>query len=614
MQLCGRFCALALLVLAVIAVYWQVLRYPFISIDDGIYVYNNTFVRSGLSLDNIRWAFSLDSSRTTGLYYQPLVWLSFMAESQLFGTGARVYHGVNVFFHVLNTLLLFFLFWKMTRAFWRSLLVAALFALHPVNVESVAWVAEQKNVLNTFFWLLTLLGYWFYAKRPGVGRYALVLALLCLALLSKPMVVTLPLVLLLLDCWPLGRLRFEPGRAWAWPDTKRALLLVLEKAPFFLIIGVYIFKFYFSLQIHDQIVSWDVRPLALRLEHAAVSYVVYLAQAVLPQNLAIFHPYPVSVPLWKAAAALAVLAGVTYAVLARLKTAPYLAAGWFWFVVTLVPVSGIIQGGQWPAYAWRWAYVPYIGLFAALSWGSQALMEKMRLRSAFLTSVLVVVAVFFGVMTWIQAGYWKNSFTLYGYALSVTSNNDLIHTSLGNEYERYGQADKAFREYQEAVRINPRNAVMRCNLGRLLAQKGMLAEAMGHFTEALRMQPDNATIYFNMGVAYSQAGEWRNAAACYRDAARLDPNRAQTYNNLGNAHAALKEYREAIAAYAVAIKLVPGYASAYGNLGNVYLSLGKYEEAVRCYTEALRLNPDFAFARINMHKAMAEMDKAKKNQ
>lgn len=608
----GFILALALLVLATLAVYGQAVHYPFISFDDGIYVYNNIHVLSGLSLENIRWAFSLDSSRTTGLYYQPLAWVSLMADSFFFGADPGIYHTVNLCLHVLNTVLLFSLLWKMTGAIWRSLLVAALFALHPVNVETVAWVAERKNLLNTFFWLLTLFGYWFYAKKPGAVRYVLVLLLLSLALLSKPMIVTLPLVLLLLDFWPLDRIRLEPGRPWVWADTKRAMLLVLEKAPFCLLIAVYIFQFYFSLQIHDQIVASGVRPMTLRLEHAVVSYVVYLAKMILPQNLAVFHPYPLSVPAWQAFGALVLVAGATLAVFSKMKTAPYLVFGWLWFLVTFLPVLGIIQGGQWPAFAWRWAYVPGIGLFIALSWGIHALMEKMKLSRAFVVSTAMVVLVFFGTMTWIQTGYWKDGFTLYRYTLSVTQDNDLIHTSLGNEYERHNQLDKAFAEYQEAVRINPRNVVMRCNLGRMLAHKGLYGQSMTQFSAALQMQPHNATIYFNMGMAFSRFGEWKSAIDSYRKAAQFDPNRALIYNNLGNAHAALNEFPEAIAAYTRAITLQPDFASAYSNLGNAFMSQGKFSEAARCYTQALKIKPDFAFARINLHKAMAEMDKAGK--
>ncbi|MBW2440644.1 MAG: hypothetical protein JRH12_09235, partial [Deltaproteobacteria bacterium] len=387
------------LVLVTFAVFCRVYGYDFVNFDDDVYVTENPRVRSGLTPDNIAWAF-----RAENVYWHPLTWISHMVDVQIWGLDPGPQHLTNLIFHMLNALLLFLALNRMTGALWRSVFVAALFALHPINVESVAWVAERKNVLSTFFMMLTLLAYGFYAAKPGLVRYLMLVALFVLGLLAKPMLVTLPFVLLLLDYWPLGRFSVRDATV---KRSDRVLSLILEKVPLFLLSGLSVIASSVSVQA---IKSLEAVPMTMRLGNALVSYMKYMGKMFWPFNLAVFYPYPQSISAGQLLGSIIILVMVSGFAIFLLKQHAYFAVGWFWYLGTLVPVCGLVQAGLWPAMADRWAYVPLIGLYIAIVWGIAELVEKHpSCRKPISVTAILVIGILCAT-TWLQLGYWKNSF------------------------------------------------------------------------------------------------------------------------------------------------------------------------------------------------------------
>jgi len=349
--------------LVTLSVYWQVVDHEFIIYDDPSYVTENHHVQAGLTLKSLAWSFSFTEKEDT--YWHPLTWISHMLDCQFYGLNPGMHHLNNLILHIASSLLLFLAFKRMTGEVWKSAFIAALFALHPLNVDSVAWIAERKNVLSTFFWMLTMLSYAYYSERPGPWIYLLTLLFFALGLLAKPMLVTLPFVLLLLDYWPLGRLRL--------PTIPSGFRLFMEKAPF-IVLAVFIAYLSFSSSEDLGImISLETKPMDLRIANALVSYVSYMEKMVWPQSMAVHYPYPRMIPIWKSICAGLFLGLVSLSVILAIKRKPYLSVGWLWFLGTLVPVIGLVQNGLWPAMADRWAYVPLIGLFIMIAWGAPEL-------------------------------------------------------------------------------------------------------------------------------------------------------------------------------------------------------------------------------------------------
>ena len=451
--------------LLTLALYWRVQGHGFLHYDDYQYVVDNPHVRHGLTRQGVLWA--LTSGYASN--WHPLTWLSHMLDCELYGLNPQGHHLNNLLLHIANALLLFRLLLRMTGALWRSAFVAALFALHPLHVESVAWVAERKDVLSTLFWMLTLGAYLRYRERPTGTRYLATLFLFALGLAAKPMLVTLPFVLLLLDCWPLGRM----------PSPRSLLPLVREKAPFF-VLAALSSVITFWVQSHWGAVVLSI-PLKERLANALVSYVGYGAKMLWPVNLACFYPHPLDgLPLWQAAGALLLLAGVTVAVVRAGRRLPYLAVGWLWYLGTLVPVIGLVQVGA-QAMADRYTYVPLIGLFVMLSWGAGSLAAKgplPKIATAALSAALLAALL---PLTWSQISHWKDSETLFAHALEVTDRNLLAHNNLGNALARQGRLEEAEFHLVEALRLRPDYAAAQNNLGILRLRQGRFEEAAGHF-------------------------------------------------------------------------------------------------------------------------------------
>ena len=429
---------------AALAVYWNVGKFEFINFDDNLYVWDNPFVQKGFTIEGLKWAFSISKTTETWSYWHPLATISHMLDCQLFGLDAGKHHFINLFIHLINAILLYLVFYRMTGAFWRSVFVAILFAVHPLNVDSVAWIAERKNLLSTTFWMFTMLAYVYYSRRPSAARYFLVFTALSAGLMAKPMLVTLPFALLLMDFWPLRRLNlpFPSNDLKEIQSTFQSTSLVrltFEKLPLLIISLISIMVSMGSLATQNAIIPHDAAPLTLRLQNALVSYVKYIGKILWPRDMAIYYPFPEAIPAWQMISAFILILTLTMVIFLLIKNAPYLAMGWFWFLGTLVPVIGIIQGGLWPEMADRWTYVPAIGIFIMMSWGGVAIIRRFRVPSAIGMIPAVLVLAFLMFIARGQAAVWQNSITLFSHALTAARENELAHYKPGQSPCRQGR-------------------------------------------------------------------------------------------------------------------------------------------------------------------------------
>jgi tetratricopeptide (TPR) repeat protein len=512
----------------VLALYWQVQYYDFVDYDDNIYILENAHVQLGLSRQSFIWAFT---TTHTAANWHPLTWLSFLFDYELYRFNPAGYHWTNIFFHAANTLLLFFIFLRTTGEIWKSAFVSVLFAIHPINVESVAWIAERKNVVSTFFGLLTILAYVFYVEVPGIKRYALVLLSFAMSLMAKPMLVTLPFILLLLDYWPLRRIPVvmkDRRNGILWPEF---FPLMREKLPMLFLSGVSAIITVYAAQRGDAIKGLDAFPFIARLTNAIVSYVAYLEKMIWPQNLAAFYPHEGVVSFWKIVAACIVIGGVTALVLYTFPRYRYLFVGWFWYVGTLFPVIGLIQVGY-HSMADRYAYIPLIGIFIIISWGFPEILSRLPIKKTRLILPAGMIVSFFALLTWQQMQHWRNSETLFQHALAVTKNNYQAHQGMGNVMLRRGNMDNAAGHYKEALRIKPDHADVLNNLGLVFMYQGKLEDAMQQYREALQIKPIKARTYNNMGVLFAMQGKTENAIAQFREALRIDPEYLSANKNL----------------------------------------------------------------------------------
>jgi tetratricopeptide (TPR) repeat protein len=599
-----------------------VLKDAFVNYDDPAYVTSNTHVQSGLRWQNALWAFkSGDASN-----WHPLTWISHMADCQFYGLNPRGHHFTSVLFHVANTMLLFALLQRMTGAIWRSAAAAALFGWHPLRVESVAWVAERKDVLGTFFWLLTMMAYARYAEgnkdaKPEIKRqksekkkpqsatrnrhrlfYGLSLLCFALGLMSKPMLVTLPFAMLLVDFWPLGRIsnfKFEISNrgSFGW--------LLLEKAPFFLLAIVSSAVTFFEQKRGGAVSSLTVLTIGQRFANALVSYLRYVGKFLCPINLSVLYPHPRSWPIWLVVASGVFLVVVSAAAIICARRKPYLFVGWFWFLGCLVPVIGLVQVGV-QSIADRYTYVPGIGLLMIVCWGVPDLrvrwLEWPRVVAVGCGAALAACL----AMTFVQAQYWKNSLTLFAHAVAVTSNNYLAYNNLGYFLDHEGKVDEALANYQKSVDINPNYDEAQNNLGYALAEKGRHAEAVTHYIAALTVQPKLAEAHNNLANALSELGKSDEALSEYQRALELNPEHADAHNNIGIALAMRGRYDEAVAHLKEAIRLRPSYASAHSNLGNALAVQHKLDEASKEYEIALQLTPNDPQAHNNLGNVLSE--------
>jgi tetratricopeptide (TPR) repeat protein len=513
------------------AIYARAAYFPFCILDDSEYVSQNSHVMAGFSADSIQWAFTTFHANN----WHPVTWLSLILDSRIFGVSPMGFHITNIVFHVVNTVLVYILFTSMTGALWRSAFVAALFALHPLHVESVAWIAERKDVLSTFFLIVTLLFYAAYVKRRRRGFYALALATFALGLMAKPMLVTIPFVLLLLDFWPFQRLGLSSFTKAETPEAGNvhyidAGKLAVEKLPF---IALSIFSSLVTVYAQsgsNAISSLENVPVAGRIGNALLSYALYIRKTVLPFDLALFYPLA-PVDLWKACLAFFLLTGMLFLVLRKSGDYPYLAVGALWYLITLLPVIGLIQVGQ-QSMADRYTYIPLIGLFVMASWGAAELAARFPgLRNAVITAGVAAV-ISFAVATGFQLSYWKDNITLFSHVIDVTHENFKAHYCLGTAYSSGGRPNLAVREFQEALRINPDEPYSRRSLASSLQMMGKIEEAIAEYNKSLEKYPDDFLCHNDLGIALLQQGRFDEAIRHFSEALRLNPTFDQAFSNL----------------------------------------------------------------------------------
>lgn len=564
------------LAIAVLAVFWRVHRFEFVNYDDDQFVYKNERILSGLTIDNIVWFFTHSHAG----HWQPLTAVSHMLDYKLYGLNAGGHHITNLILHVINTLLLFVILRRMTGSPWPSAFVSAAFGLHPMHVESVAWVTERRDVLSALFLILTIAAYFRYTRKPSASRYLFTLLFFALGLMSKPMLVTLPFVLLLLDYWPLERF------------GKRSLKnMILEKLPLLALTAV---SCAITVVVQTKVGTLaTVRGLGLyaRISNAIVSYVQYVVKTFWPVNLAVFYPHPGDeIPLWQVIGAAAVLVAVTSWLLALSKRHKYLLTGWLWYLGTLVPVIGLVQVGA-QSMADRYTYIPSIGFFIAAAWGANELLAEWKYRRFFFGCLSFAVILIFTVLTWFQVGYWRDSLNLFDHSIKVTKENDVSYNNRGTVYYEGGEYANAIADYDKAISLSPAQATAYYNRGKVYTAEGRYDLAISDYSKAIELNPRLSEAYNNRGNAYKNTGRYEPAIVDYSKAIEISPRLAEAYNNRGTAYYEKGQLAAAIFDYNKAIELNPVFAWAYFNKAGACESAGLKKEAVEAYKAFIRYAP-----------------------
>jgi len=578
-----------ILSIAVVVVYWPVQIYSFILFDDGPYVFDNPSVKEGLSLSGIAWA--IKSAHASN--WHPLTWLSHMLDVSLFGLNSGRHHMINVLIHIVNSMLLLLVLRRMTGKLWLSGFAAALFAVHPINVESVAWISERKNLLCTFFGFLTMLAYIRYAEHPNISRYLSVILFFVLGLMAKPMLVTLPFLFLLLDYWPLDRIQRRQASENVQENNliSETLRLFKEKIPLFVLSGASSIVTYLVQQSSGAVKSLDVYPLNIRIENSLVSYARYLIKTIWPHNLSVIYPYPKSIPVWEICGTLLLFVALSWLAIRTIRSYPFIAVGWFWYLGTLVPVIGLVQVGP-QAMADRYAYIPAIGLFIAAAWGGYRICIQLRLHKATIAVSAGVLLLIMTAISCYQVRHWKDSIRLFQHAVDVTSYNHIAHHNLALALGEMNRVDEAILQFEKALRIEPSFPTAHNNLGTILKKRGRLSEAMHHFSEALRLKPDYSGALYNLGNALAAEGRLNEAIDRYYQALAITPTDAEIHNNLGNALFNLDKVADARDHYYKAISLQPSFVPALLNIAKSHASVGEYETARLYFEKVIHLKPD----------------------
>jgi protein O-mannosyl-transferase len=579
----------ALLAAVVFVVYWQTAHYAFLNYDDPAYVTENPHVTAGLTRQGVIWAFTTFHVSN----WHPVTWLSHMLDAEMYGLNPTGHHLTNVGFHLANTLLLYLLF-RTTGNYWRSLFVAALFGLHPLHVESVAWIAERKDLLSTFFLFVTLILYGRYVNRPRPVTYLLAVAAYALGLMAKPMLVTLPFLLLVWDYWPLGR--------WDGSSLRR---LVTEKIPFFALSLASCVVTYHAQSRGGAVVATQAASVSFRVVNALESYVRYMALTIWPRDLAVIYPLPRTLAIMPGVAAGLVLLGVSVLLCLLARRHPYLLTGWLWYLGTLVPVIGLVQVGQ-QAMADRYTYVPSIGLFIMAAWGVPLLVGRAPYRRLMLSISAGGALAALTVCTWVQLGYWKDGITLFGHATKAVADNHIAYRLLGNALAQQGRFNEAEQSFQESLRIRPDDESTHTEWGAALAQQRKAGAAIDHFTAALRINPDSAKAHYNLGVMFAEQGRVPEAIGHYLATLRIEPGREDILTNLGAAYAAAGNLGEAVRYYREALRADPGNAELLYNLGSALAMEGNLGEGITCLNRALAIRPAFAEAHYTLAVALVK--------
>lgn len=622
-----------LLLVAIIVPYRQVIIFDFVGYDDELYVTENLNVQKGLTVKGIKWAFTTFHSAN----WHPLTWLSHMFDCELYGLNPMGHHWTNSMIHMANTILLFLVLKLMTGTIWRSAFVAALFALHPLHVESVAWVSERKDVLSTFFGLLMIGAYYRYIKGPDVKNYLLVFIFLSLGLMAKPMLVTFPFVLLLLDFWPLKRFHYKndyllKSDRTHYYGSKKFFRLILEKIPLFVPVVISSCLTFMAQQSSSAVKSLETFPLNARIANALVSYVNYVLKMFWPGKLAVFYPHPGNtLPAWQIFGSALVIATACFWAIRTLKKFPYIGVGLFWYLGTLIPVIGLVQVGN-QAMADRYSYIPLIGLFIIVAWGGSEPFKKWHYQKTFLCVFSVAVLSALVICTTYQLKHWKNAIALFEHTIKVTKNNYHAQNNLGTAFVQV-ELDKAVSHYKEALKIkpdyvmalynlgtallkkenydeavlyckkalkiNPKKTDARMNLANVLFMQGKYDEAVFHYNEILKIYPENADAHYNLAYVVSTQGNFAEAVFHYKKTLIINPQYSKAHYNLGNILINEEKIKEAFTHFAEAIKIKSDYVQAYNKIGLILLQQGKFKKAGVFFSKALQLDPGFSEARTN---------------
>ena len=594
--LCNPVCLCLLLVAVTLVVYWPVMSCDFVNYDDPDYFSSNTHVQAGLTSDNVVWAFCTGYAGN----WHPLTWLSLMLDQELSGPGPAGPHVTNLLFHLANTVLLFLLLRRLTAATWRSAFVAALFALHPLHVESVAWISERKDVLSMFFGLLALIAYTRYvtgdkwqvtrshpASSPVTRHpslfYGLALLFFALGLMSKPMLVTLPFLMLLLDYWPLERFKVQGSRF-------KVQSLVWEKIPFFVLSAISCVVTFMEQQKGGAVTALTRISLSQRFDNAFVSYARYLGKAFWPNPLANLYPYPGHWATGLVVFSAVLVVGLSVIAVLLARKFPFGFTGWFWFVGTLIPVIGLVQVGI-QSMADRYTYLPLIGLFIILIWSAG---EACRHGPVLKSAVIFLAAVAIAACAWRtrdQLKYWQNDETLFRHTVAVTKNNYLAYNNLGTWLSKKGQLAEAMDCFHKSLQINPNDSDVFYNLGNVFAKLSDWDQAIGNYHHALQVTPNQPDVLDNLGFALAAKKQYADAIACFEAALKLDPDSADAHNNLATVLFIQKRFDEAVRHFREALRITPDDPRIYVNLGDASMKQGQTAEAVKSYQAALRLKP-----------------------
>ena len=599
------------LVTVIIGVYHQTMSFDFVGYDDELYVTENLHVQKGISLEGIKWAFTSFHSAN----WHPLTWLSHMLDCQLYGMNPTGHHWTNVELHIANTLLLFFILFKMTGALWRSAFVAALFALHPLHVESVAWVSERKDVLSTFFGLLSIGAYYRYVKISSVKHYIPIIIFLSLGLMAKPMLVTIPFVLLLLDVWPLGRFQYKKDYQSmedkaAQNEIRKNYRLFLEKIPLFIPVVISCILTLIAQKSGGAIKTFEALSLKHRISNAFVSYVNYVLKAIWPHKLAVFYPHPGNeLAAWQVVGATLLIVAACFLAIKEIRRHPYIAVGLFWYLGTLVPVIGLLQvGGQ--AMADRYTYIPLIGIFIVIVWGISDILKRWRYRKIFfgISAAIILIA-----LTWntsLQLKNWKNGITLFEHTVKVTKNNYRAQNNLAAALTSVS-LDQAISHYKAALKIKPDYLLGLANLGAAFIEKGSYDEAIDIYLKVLSIDPEYLKAHVNIGIAFFRIGNYDKAVLHFKKALEINPQEKDAHMNLANVLFSQGKPGEAISNYNDILKTDSQNADIHYNLAYVLSTQNKIDEAIFHYREALRVNPEYSKAYYNLGNLLMDQGKIK---
>lgn len=607
-------CASLVLVFITFGVYWQSVNYPFISFDDPLYVTENTNIHQGLTIDSISKAFTDPHAG----FWIPLTWISFMADYELSGLNPSQYHLTNILLHCANVLLLFALIYTMTGFLWRSFMVAALLAIHPLHVESVVWITERKDVLSLFFMLLASLSYVWYARTPSFTRYLTVTILLVSGLMAKPMLITFPYLLLLIDFWPLQRFSsLSPAPPLNRPPAKQysSLYLLVEKIPLFIICNVFSIVAFLIQHNKGVTESLSTLPLLFRIQNALVSYTKYISHTFWPDSLGLLYPLPNSYPAWEVTTSIIFLTVITFFAIRFARKYSSLTVGWLWFLGSLFPVIGIVQVGP-QAYADRFTYIPNIGLYLAFSFCAGIIVEKWPKFKIPLASLIIIAFTALLLQGRTQTGYWKDNMSIYSHSLNIAQ-SQILHRLEGAAHLKQEQAEEAASHFESAISLDPTTyeaGLCYYNLGCIYSGQDNMLTAIKHYQEAIHIIPDHLDSQINLAIELSRVNLIDEGIDILLDVLAENPEKMEARINLGNMYYQKKDYKKAIIQYDKALELAPDLALNHYSVGVALLQYGCYDHTIEHLQKAVELKPDFKKARkfLEITRMKDQMDSGKK--